>query len=145
MNGKHGSILVVLAVAGLMAAGCAKPPAAATKTASAVSVEEIDGTELKRLTLVEKSAQRLGIQTAPVLEQGGMAVVPYAAVLYDQHGLTWVYTNPEPLVFLRAQITVDDIDGDMALLSAGPVSGTLVVTVGASELFGVESGVGGGH
>lgn len=68
-------------------------------------------------------------------------IVPYAAVLYGVNGETWVYTNPEPLVFVRSPITIDYIDGDLAVLSEGPEAGTAVVTVGAAELFGTETGV----
>jgi hypothetical protein len=68
-------------------------------------------------------------------------VVPYAAVLYGVHGETWVYSNPEPLVFVREPIVVDYIEGHVAYLSEGPDVGTAVVTVGAEELFGTETGV----
>jgi hypothetical protein len=68
-------------------------------------------------------------------------VVPYAAVLYGVHGETWVYSNPEPLVFVRQPIMIDYIEGDRAYLSEGPEVGTAVVTVGAAELFGTETGV----
>jgi hypothetical protein len=68
-------------------------------------------------------------------------VVPYAAVLYGVHGETWVYSNPEPLVYVRQPIVVDFIEGDLAYLSEGPEVGTAVVTIGAAELFGVETGV----
>ncbi len=68
-------------------------------------------------------------------------VIPYAAVLYDPQGKTWTYTNPGPLTFVREPITVDRIEGDKAFLSDGPAPGTLVVTVGAAELFGAETGV----
>lgn len=72
-------------------------------------------------------------------------IVPYSAVLYGLHGETWVYTNPEPLVYIRYPVTVDYIDGDQAVLLDGPPAGMAVVTVGSAELFGAESGVGGGH
>jgi hypothetical protein len=68
-------------------------------------------------------------------------VVPYAALLYGVKGETWVYTNPEPLVFVRQPIVVDHIEDDLAILSEGPEVGTEVVTVGAAELFGAETGV----
>lgn len=70
-------------------------------------------------------------------------VIPYSAVIYDQRGGTWMYTNPELLTFVRNAITVDYIVGDLAVLSDGPPEGTAVVVVGAAELFGVENGVGG--
>jgi len=62
-------------------------------------------------------------------------------VLYGVHGETWVYTNPEPLVFIREPIVIDYIEGDLAVLSEGPEAGTAIVTVGAAELFGTETGV----
>jgi len=68
-------------------------------------------------------------------------IVPFAAVLYGVNGETWVYTNPEPLVFVRAPITVDYIDGDSAFLSDGPSVDTQVVTMGGSLLYGAETGV----
>ena len=67
--------------------------------------------------------------------------IPYAAVLYDPDGATFTYTSPEPLVFVRQDITIDRIDGDLAYLTEGPPSGTAVVVVGAAELFGTELGV----
>jgi hypothetical protein len=72
-------------------------------------------------------------------------VVPYAALIYGLYGETWVYTNPEPLVYVREAVTVDFIEGDMAVLLEGPPAGTAVVTAGGAELFGAESGVGGAH
>jgi hypothetical protein len=65
-------------------------------------------------------------------------VIPYSAVLYDPHGNSWTYTNPEPLVFIRHRIEVESIEGDHAVLQHGPATGATVVTVGAAELFGVE-------
>jgi hypothetical protein len=73
---------------------------------------------------------------------GPRKIVPYSAVIYDLHGDTWTYTNPEPLVFVRHSITIDYIEGDTAVLLDGPPAGITVVTVGAAELFGVELGVG---
>lgn len=69
-------------------------------------------------------------------------IIPYAAVLYDAKGNTWVYTNPEPLVFIRQPIQIDTIAGDEVILLNGPPAGTALVTVGGAELFGTEFGVG---
>jgi hypothetical protein len=68
--------------------------------------------------------------------------VPYSAIIYDVHGDIGVYTSPEPLVFVRHGVTIDHIDQEMAVLEDGPDVGTLIVTVGAAELLGTESGVG---
>lgn len=112
--------------------------------------EPIPGTDLKRVILTARAAERLGIQTAPVrgvqAARSGSGtqrrVIPYSAVIYDVRGVTWAYTNPDPLVFVRHRINVDSIAGDLAALSDGPPAGTAVVTTGAAELFGVEFGVG---
>lgn len=69
-------------------------------------------------------------------------LIPYSAVLYDAQGKTWVYTNPEPLVFVRQQILIDTIRGGEVILADGPPVGTAVVTVGGAELYGTEFGVG---
>jgi hypothetical protein len=69
-------------------------------------------------------------------------IIPFAAVMYDAKGNTWVYANPEPLVFVRQPIKIDTIAGDEVLLADGPPAGTAVVTVGGAELFGTEFGVG---
>jgi hypothetical protein len=96
--------------------------------------------------LSARAAKRLGIETALVRDaqvQGKLRkVVPYAAVFYDLNGKTWVYTNPASLTFVRASISVDYIDGDLAVLLEGPSSGTSVVSVGSPELYGIEFGVG---
>jgi hypothetical protein len=69
-------------------------------------------------------------------------VIPYAALLYDLRGETYVYFNPEPLVYIRVPVTVDYIVGDTAVLIDGPDEGTQVVTVGVAELYGADTGVG---
>jgi hypothetical protein len=69
-------------------------------------------------------------------------IIPYGAVLYDAHGDTWTYTSPEAMVFVRHAIAIDYIEGDLAILTDGPATGTLVVTSGAAELYGAEFGVG---
>ena len=113
----------------------------------AAVVEPIEGSELSNVILSEEAAERLGIETATVGdanvesaagETAMRKVIPYSAVLYDVNGGTYVYISPEPLTFVRAPITVDNIDGETAVLLDGPSTGTAVVTVGAAELFGAE-------
>lgn len=91
------------------------------------------------------AGQRVRVSLSLTGSSSQSRVVPYAAVIYGLHGETWVYTNPEPLVFVRVPIVIDYIEGEFAVLSEGPDTDTRVVTVGVSELFGAESGVGGGH
>jgi hypothetical protein len=139
---------LVLILAGMLLAGCGQPAVAAAPD-EAITIEPIEGTELARITLSERAAERLGIETEPVRD-GTRAGEPrvsvsFAAVVYDPQGNTWVYTTTEPLVFARQAIIVDSVDDGEAILTDGPGAGTDVVTVGAAELYGAETGVGGGQ
>jgi hypothetical protein len=130
----------------LTLAACTATTAEEPTTEAAVTVEKGETPELTRLTLSKHAAERLGIETASVAPDASSGtVVPYAAVFYDPQGKTWTYTSPSELVFVRAAITVASIDGDRAILTSGPPVGTSVVTVGVPELYGAETGVGGGH
>lgn len=95
-----------------------------------------------QITLSEEAARRLDIQTASVVEGdvngAKQKTIPYAALIYDTSGETWVYTNPQPETFIREQIKVDRIDGDKVVLAQGPAAATKVVTVGVAELYGSE-------
>lgn len=138
-------LAVLVAALAVVVAGCAQEPVDAAPEQLAAVSEPIPGSELLRITLTEGAVARLGIETAPVAEVDGELAVPYGALLYDAHGTEWVYTNPEPLVYVREEIEVDRVAEDLVILSSGPALGTTVVTVGSAELYGVESGVGGGH
>ena len=129
-------------VTGLTAVGCSQPVAAPAE--EAIHIEELDS-GLKALTLSAKAAERLGIETAEVEDRDTEKVVPYASVIYDAQGATWAYVATEALTFERAPIVVESITGDEAILTDGPDAGTPVVIVGAAELYGAETGVGGGH
>jgi hypothetical protein len=135
-----GPLLAALAVC-LVLTGCGGK--AKGETPEPAVVEQVNGTEAKRVTLTPEAAKRLDIQTADVRSDGKRAertVIPYPAVLYDANGDTWTYTNPSPLVFVRRDISVDRIEGNSAVLSAGPPVGMAVVIVGADEIWGVEYG-----
>jgi hypothetical protein len=87
------------------------------------------------------TGQRVFIEL-PLSTMMKRSVLPFSAVVYDLNGETWVYTNPQPLTFVRARVAVDYIDDEMAVLSAGPPEGTTVVTNGVAQLFGTEFGLG---
>ncbi|HET9496678.1 MAG TPA: hypothetical protein VFR15_20815 [Chloroflexia bacterium] len=135
--------LVVALAAVLLLPACTQVQQAAKE--SPAKVEQIEGSEFKRVTLTAKAAERLDVQTAVVQEVGANGsrrlTVPYAAVLYGLNGETWLYTNPESLVYVREPITILSIRDDTATLVEGPAPGTAVVTVGVAELFGAETGV----
>jgi hypothetical protein len=86
--------------------------------------------------------QRMLVELALKEGSGVRKLIPFSAVIYDVKGDTWAYTNPEPLMYVRAPLKIDYILGDVAYLSDGPAPGTTVVTLGAAELYGAETGVG---
>jgi hypothetical protein len=133
------SWLILIAIFAALSLSACAPAAPVEDEIKPVTLEPITGTDLNRLTLTADAAKRLDVQTAEVREADGQMVVPYASVLYEANGNTWVYVNIAPLVFVRQAIVIDSINGDEAILSKGPDSGSAVVTVGAAELYGSES------
>ena len=150
-------VIVLLLIAAIQLAACGGSSAAGAESEKPAHLEEVEGSEFKQVVLTERAAERLDIQTAPVVSGAELAVagagaadfvpaddhlvVPYAAVIYGLHGETWVYTSPEPLTYLRQPITVERIEGGLAILTEGPALGTEVVTVGVAELYGEETGI----
>ena len=105
-------------------------------------IEESGQEGIMKVTLEARAAERIGLQTAAVREEmvgsARRLVVPYGAIMYDAKGVTWTFTSPQPLVFVRHKIVVENIEGDRVILSEGPPAGTVIVTVGAAELMGAE-------
>jgi hypothetical protein len=160
------ALIGALVTVGLGLAGCtAAPSSAADDEANRpAKVEAVPGESVKKVTLTEQASRRLGIRTvtvgaappgvppatsppsaSPGQQGSSPGVVPYGAVLYDPNGVTWVYTVPQPLTYVRAKVvvaTVGGTGGTEAVLSAGPPVGTTVVSTGVIELYGAELGVG---
>lgn len=115
---------------------------ATSKAESPAKVEAVAGSDLKSITLTQAAADRIALKTEPVAGGTGAKVIPYAAVIYDTHGASWTYTSPQPLKFVRQKIVIDRISGKDAYLTEGPGAGVAIVTVGAAELYGAETGIG---
>ena len=131
----------VALVAAVALAACTTAENAPTAE-NPIAVEKIAGTEIWRLTLTKSAADRLDIRTATVESAGDGMVVPSAAVIIDPAGTYWVYTNPEPFVFVREEIRPVREEGQQAFFGVGPAIGTPVVTTGVPELYGAEFGIG---
>ena len=107
-------------VAGLFAASVALAACGTGDSESAGSSEQerpaqvlrTDGSDLGRVVLTARAAERVGLKTESVREvstSGASArssAVPVAALVYDKNGGTWVYANPQPLTFVRQRVTV---------------------------------------
>jgi hypothetical protein len=130
-------------MAALMASACAEVESAAVDGYQPAKVEH--NGDVVTVILTEEGAERTGVETSQIESVGGQLVAPYAALLYDPAGRTYVYTSPEPLSFERAEVVVDRIEGDRVYLTDGPAAGTAVVTTGAAEVYGVELEVDGSH
>jgi hypothetical protein len=132
--------------AGLLAvvllAGCGST--ANQSIAPSSRVEHIPGTSLTRIVLSAPGARRIGIQTVRVNRAhraGASVVVPYSAVIYDPSGRTFAFRALSPLTFTEARIRIARISGNSAYLRSGLAAGVHVVSEGAEELYGVQSGV----
>jgi hypothetical protein len=128
-------------------AGCQEQAAHAEHEHPA-SVEHIAGSEISKVTITEPAMKRLDIRTGAVTEEKSprssqmQKAVPYSSLIYDPQGKTWIYTSPQERVFVRHEVEVDYIEGDLAYLKSGPDVGTSVATVGVAELYGTEFEVG---
>ncbi len=136
-------LAVVILTASLQVTGCSADPEASIQETPPVQVVHLGGEVVTRVTLTADAAKRIDVQTDTVQTEdvGGVerTVVPYASIVYDTEGNTWIYTSPEALTYDRIPVKVDTIQGDDAVLVVGPAAGTAVVTVGAEELFGSET------
>lgn len=136
-----------LLIAAAPMAGCTKPSAfdnGAAGNGGAAKIERVKGVD--EVILSAKAAHRLGIETARVsrtrIGGGSRLVIPYAAVLYDEHGRAFAFTSPSPLRYVERPISIDFVKRHQAVLKAGSLPvGSAVVTVGSAELLGTAHGV----
>jgi hypothetical protein len=145
MSPKHLSVAGLVIGAAAILAGCATAAPAETPPAL---IKPVAGSQIPQLQLTERAVQRLGIITQPVRQtatagHAAREIIPYSAVVYDTDGSTWTYVNTAARTYERKPITVTEIDGTAARLSAGPAVGTPVVTVGGTELLGTEYDISG--
>jgi hypothetical protein len=138
-------VLAGVVGAGLLVGGCKEVEATDASVHQPATVEEVAGLDVKRVTFDQTGADRVSLRTAKVRRTDRGTVLPYAALIYDAQGVAWVYTNPAPLTFQRAEVVVDRIVGDHVWITDGPPPGTRVVTVGATEVYGAELDIAGGH
>jgi hypothetical protein len=126
-----------LVVLGVAVAGCQEVPSNLVEY-QPYEVQPIDGTDLNRVTLDDRIAARIDLQTTKVQADGKRRLVPHAALIYNPDGDVFVYTRAEPETYVRAPVKVSEIIGDDVVLSKGPSPGTVIVTVGAAELLATE-------
>ena len=127
--------VLLVVVAGLLLSGCRQIE----------EVSEVANLDVKQVRFTSTGAAQVDLQTEAAQRSGRYTVVPHAALIYDGQGVPWVYMVTAPLTFLRVEVVVDRVVGDRALLSSGLSAGTEVVTVGATQVYGAELGIGESH
>jgi hypothetical protein len=147
MHAPRSSLALVLVIAACVG-GCGS--ARTSAVAPTARLVRLPGSAAGKIVLTAVGAQRIGIETAPArpvppppgrTRLGPSAAIPTSAVVYDPSGTTYAFTRVAPLTFTEVRIGIDHIDGGSAYLVTGPRPGTPVVTVGAEELYGVQTGV----
>ena len=128
--------------AGLLTTSAGTPSAPYVIDNDPGSIEHVDGSVSERVILTQEAVKRLRVETTPVARAGKGLTVPDTAIFVDPEGAWWVYTNPEPGVYVRHEIAIKGEHDGRVLLTAGPRAGTDVVTVGVAELYGIEAEVG---
>jgi hypothetical protein len=129
---------IFLLAAGLAVAGCQEVPSNQVKS-EPFELQPVKGTDLNRVKIEDKVAERIDLQTAEVRPFGkNRKTIPHLALIYNPFGKVFVYTRPAPRTYLRAPVVVERADGDQVVLTKGPPNGTTIVTVGAAELLATE-------
>jgi multidrug efflux pump subunit AcrA (membrane-fusion protein) len=139
--GHHAAAALAVLAAGTSMSACTEVKSADKEHYSPAAIAPVKGGEddLVSVTLTQEGADRIEIATGSVASRaGGQKVIPYAALLYENDGSAFVYTNPSGLTYVRAHVEVDRVAGDRVLLSEGPAAGTKVVTTGAPQVHGAE-------
>ena len=112
------AMAVGMVVAALLLTGCSDD--VADKVAyQPAELEEIEDSDVLRLTLTSDAARRIGLQFAEAQQDGEDTVVPYAALIYDGEGEPWVYQATTDLTFVRESVDVERVEDDRAWLSEG--------------------------
>jgi hypothetical protein len=139
-------LLTAVVAAAVALAGCGS--SAAPEIPASSKLVPAKGNSAGKIVLTAQGAQRIGLQTAtaqsvPTTPPAATAtsIIPFSSVVYAPSGQAYAFTRISPLTFTEVPLTIDHISGDSVYLLKGPRAGSQVVTVGAEELFGVQTGV----
>src|SRR5436305_1750370 len=95
-------VVVVLVAVVALIGGCggsskpqALPPSAALSNAGGSH----------NVVLSAAGAQHIGLQLAPARAAGSSVVIPYSALVYDEHGNTYAFMRVAPLTYSELKVT----------------------------------------
>lgn len=135
----------VVAIAVATSAGCAEIESVTVEPYEPAALESTGPDKPARVILTEEAVDRVALQTTEVKARGKDLTVDHAALIFDKAGKPWVFSVVGPRTYVRATVTIKEVQDNVVTLSAGPPAGTQVVTVGAIELWGAELGIAGKH
>ena len=135
----------VVAVAIATSAGCAEIESVTAEPYEPAALESTGADKPARVILTQEAVDRVALQTIEVKALGKDLTVDHAALVFDKAGKPWVFSVVGPRTYIRAAVTIKEVQDNVVTLSAGPPAGTQVVTVGAIELWGAELGIAGKH
>lgn len=142
-----GAVVVGLILGAFSLTACNEVESATPEAYKPASLSPPDKSGVKDVTLTEVAVERIELKTDVVEAEGRYLEIPEASLVYDGKGQTWVYTviSKDRRTFRRAKVTYARQDENDVLLSKGPKPGTLVVTQGATEVYGAELEMEGKH
>jgi membrane fusion protein, heavy metal efflux system len=88
-----------------------------------------------------RPGERVTVQLPLGSGESGL-VIPESSVVYDIHGVAWVYEDIGKNTYVRRRIEISRHVAERVVVSRGLTAGARVVSVGAAELFGTEFGAG---
>ena len=120
-------------------AGAAAQPVRAPPTAAPLASNVDLYYELPNPHGALRPGQRVSVRVK-LRDPTASRVIPWSAVLHDIHGGNWVYERTAPHTYVRRRVTVRYVVDGLAVLEHGPAENAQIVTAGAMELFGTETG-----
>jgi len=141
------ALVAGLVLGSLSLTACNEVETASPEAYQPASLSPPDESGLKDVTLTEVAVERIELKTDVVEAEGRYLEIPVAALIYDGKGQTWDYTviSADQRRYRRAKVVYVRQDDNDVLLSKGPKPGTLVVTQGATQVYGAELGMEGKH
>jgi len=123
----------------LAAKPIAAPPTATPLAATVDLYYELPNPEAKL-----RPGERVTVRVKLAGSEAAERVVPWAAVVHDIYGGTWVYEQTAERTYVRRRVQVRYVvaepDGQLAVLASGPAAGAKIVTTAVIDLFAVEVG-----
>ena len=116
------------------------PPSADPLTGAVHLFYAIENKATQNTNTTLSPAQRVSVALKLRSKQANQSTVPWSAIVIDIYGGNWVYVQKDAQSFERKRVFVDYVSVDTAVMHDGLKAGDKVVTNGALELFGVETG-----